>query len=208
MGCAMKTLVKNLAPRAVASAVAVALLSPTVVQAEKTTWFGEEASGTWMAGLKYGRQANGNEGYGEATASTIMLGYMFDRPVYRDGSAALELEFTNTVDNGDITDPAGNPNGVWANDSTSLFFAYRTPGTVYFKAKAGVTVADRYVSRPSHPRFHDQELDLIWGAGLGVHLGERANLEVEYTVPLGVNNQESLGANDTTYLTGGFNLNF
>ncbi|RTZ59259.1 MAG: phosphoglycerate kinase, partial [Gammaproteobacteria bacterium] len=110
-----------------------------------------------MAGLKYGRQANGKDGFGEATASTIMLGYMFDRPVYHDGTGAIEFEFTNTVDNGDITDPSGHPNGVWANDSSSLFFAYRTPGTVYFKAKAGVTVADRYISMPSHPRFHDQE---------------------------------------------------
>ncbi len=198
-----------LASRTVASALTVALLSPVIAHAEKTTWFGEEASGTWMAGLKYGRQANGYEGFGEATASSIMLGYVFDRPVYRDGTGAIEFETTQTVDNGDITDQYGNPNGAWAHDSTSIFFAYRTPGTVYFKAKMGITVADRYVSLPSHPpAFHDQELDLSWGAGIGVHLGERANLEVEYTLPLGVNNSESIGANDTTYLSGGFNLNF
>jgi len=199
----------NLASFATTFALTTALLFPAIVHAEKTTWFGKEASGTWMAGLKYGRQANGNEGFGEATASTIMLGYVFDRPVYRDGTGSIEFEFTNTVDNGDIIDSAGRPNGVWAHDSTSIFFAYRPPGTVYFKAKIGATVADRYVSLPSHPPVsHDQELDLSWGAGLGVHLGERANIEVEYTMPLGVNNSESLGANDTTYLSGGFNLNF
>jgi len=51
---------------------------------EEGTFFGQDASGKWIVGLKAGVMQNGTDGFGDATNAGVVLGYRFDRAI--DGS--------------------------------------------------------------------------------------------------------------------------
>ena len=170
--------------------------------AEEPTWFGEKASGDWFVGLRAGSVQSGETGFGDATNAGVLFGYQFDRPVGLDGTASVEFEFTTTTSDGNVqgTSAQFGRQGKWDVDTLAVYFAYRTPGTVYFKGKAGLLQSDISVSIPGSP-FSNDDTSVAFGAGLGVRLMEnKANIEFEYT--------GSTGDNDIGMVTLGGNLLF
>ncbi len=168
--------------------------------AEKPTWFGDgPAQGKWMIGAKTGNMINEGTDYGDATNNGLVLGYTFARPVAGNGSASIEFEATSTADDGSFgPDSDQGAPGVWSVSSKAVYFAYRTGGTVYFKGKLGGVIADIKRVRDSGATPNDtvEESGASLGAGVGMRLGERANLELEWASGIGINdiNYVSLGA--------------
>ena len=155
--------------------------------AEEATWFGQRPAGKWMVGVKGGSVKNGNADFDNASNAGVLLGYQFARPVGFNGSAAIEFEGTSSHDDGDIrsTSTFGAP-GRWDVDMYGLFFAYRTPGTVYFKGRLGGVQSD-VTSKFVGSTLTQDETSLAGGAGLGVKLGEWGTIELEWTGDSGTN---------------------
>lgn len=168
--------------------------------AEEFSWFGEKAPGQWMLGIKGGIVDSGAEsGFDETAGYGALLGYQFARPIAYNGKAAIEFEVWGT-DDGDID--ANNSiggTGTWDADIVSLFFAYRTPGDVYFKAKLGGVYSD-VTARVGGEKFDGDDIGLGYGAGLGIRFGkerERVQIELELVGSTGDNDISgaNLGAN-------------
>ncbi len=162
-------------------------LSAAAFAAEEGTFFGQRAQGKWMIGVKVAKVDNGAADFDDATNAGVLLGYEFNRPIGFDGSASLEVEWTTTTSDGDIGPQSdfGVP-GRWEGDIVALFFAYRTPGTVYFKAKLGGQYSDLdYKIGPGSSNVDD--FSFAFGAGLGFKIGEVGKIEVEYTGDTGDN---------------------
>ena len=155
--------------------------------AEEATWFGQQAVGKWMVGVKGSSVKNGRSEFDNANNSGVLLGYQFARPVGFDGSAAIEFEGTTSHDDGDIrsTSAFGAP-GRWDVDTYGLFFAYRTPGTVYFKGRLGGIQSD-VTSKFAGSSISEDDTSLAGSAGLGVKLGEWGTIELEWTGDSGDN---------------------
>ena len=113
-------------------------------------FFGEDANGQWLVGLKYVDMNNRDDGLGEEEARNagIILGYEFARPVWK-GKAAFEFQYLPSIEWGDVngadsSNPSIYPNGGrWENPLYSGYVAYRTPGRIYAKGKVGI-VASRF----------------------------------------------------------------
>jgi hypothetical protein len=165
---------------------------------EEGTFFGQDASGKWIVGLKAGVMQNGTDGFGDATNAGVVLGYRFDRAIGEIGaSSSIELEFTTSVDDGDLS----NVVGTWEVDTYALFFTYATPGTVYFKGKLGVMATD--VSSSVVGVVVNDDSGFGYGAGFGVRAGQHARFELEYTGVAGVT-----GENDINFISLGGLLEF
>jgi opacity protein-like surface antigen len=148
-----------------------------------------------MVGAKYAVTKNGIDGVNDADAVGLVLGYHFARPVDFNGTASIELEYLTTTSDGDFSANSDfGQAGKWNYDAWSIFFAYRTPGMVYFKAKLGGTNSDVTYANPGGD-FRTDEFAFAWGAGLGVKLGDRFLAELEYAATAGDNELEfiSLG---------------
>jgi hypothetical protein len=162
-------------------------LASSAFGAEEATWFGQKASGKWMIGVKGGTVKNGNDEYNDANNGGILLGYQFARPIGFDGSAAIEFEGTSTFDDGDYSGPTTfGTAGTWDVDTLALFFAYRTPGTVYFKGRLGGMQSD-VTSASAGTTLSEDDVSLAGSAGLGVKIGEWGNIELEWTGDSGDN---------------------
>lgn len=177
-----------------------AVLAAAPALADKPTWFGDgPAQGKWMIGAKTGNMINEGTDYGDATNNGVVLGYTFARPVAGNGSASIEFEATSTSDDGRFgaASDQGAP-GNWDVSSKALYVTYRTSGTVYFKGKLGGVIADIKRVKDSGPTPSDkvEESSASLGAGVGMRLGEHANLELEWASGIGINdiNYVSLGA--------------
>lgn len=157
------------------------------------TFFGYEARGKWMVGVKGAIVQNSEADFGDATNVGLLFGYTFARPVGINGSASIEFEGTSNTDEGDIgPDSNFGPNvtGQWDVDTLALFFAYRTPGVVYFKGKLG-GVQSKVEARLSNGTTASQDdFGFAYGAGLGVRLGNHGKIEAEYT---GVSGDNDIG---------------
>lgn len=159
------------------------------------TWFGENASGKWMLGGKFANVANGIQGVNDADAAGLVLGYHFARPVDFNGTASIELEYLTSTSDGTFgANSDFGQAGTWDFDAWSIFFAYRTPGMVFFKAKLGGMSSDVTYKNPGGDSRKD-EFAFAWGAGLGVKLGDMFLAELEYSASTGDNELEfiSLG---------------
>jgi opacity protein-like surface antigen len=159
------------------------------------TWFGESANGKWMVGGKYANVKNNLQGADDASAAGLVLGYHFARPVDFNGTASIEFEYLTSTSDGKFGEASEiGQAGVWDLDVWSIFFAYRTPGMVFFKAKLGGTQSDVTYANPAGDS-KTSEFAFAWGAGLGVKLGDMFLAELEYTVTTGDNELEfiSLG---------------
>ncbi len=171
-----------------------AVVSPTF-SAEEATWFGQRATGKWLVGVKGGTVKNGNDDFDDANSGGVLLGYEFSRAIAFDGTASVEFEGTNSFDDGDIggATTLGVP-GRWDVETYGLYFAYRTPGTVYFKGRLGGQHSD-VTSKFGSSRASDDDASLAGGAGLGVKLGEWGKIELEWTGDSGDNDLQfiSLG---------------
>jgi len=149
---------------------------------EEGTFFGQDATGKWILGIKAGVMQNDTDGFGDATNAGVVLGYRFSRAIGGiGGSSSIELEFTTSVDDGDFS----NVNGTWDVDTYALFFTYSTPGTVYFKGKLGGMTTDVSSSVAS---IENDASGFAYGVGLGVKAGESGKFELEYTGVTGDNN--------------------
>lgn len=160
------------------------------------TWFGETASGKWMVGGKYATVKNGIKGVDDADVAGLVLGYHFARPVDFNGTASIEFEYlTSTSDGTFSADSDLGVAGIWDLDAWSVFFAYRTPGMVFFKAKLGGMQSDVTYANVAVGDSKKSEFAFAWGAGLGVKLGDMFLAELEYSVTTGDNELEfiSLG---------------
>jgi len=169
--------------------------------AAESTWFGEQkAAGSWMVGLKYGNMEHEGTGMQRAKNSGYVVGYTFARPVAGNGTAAIEVEFTNTNDDGTFTSESfQGTTGTWQVDSKAIYMAYRSAGTVYFKGKlGGVTTEIDY--KTSATTLQEDKTQVSFGAGVGFRLTERANIELEYT--------GNIGINDISYVSAGVAVNF
>lgn len=156
------------------------------------TFFGQEARGKWLIGAKYAKVQNGEADFKDADNAGILLGYEFRRPVGFDGSAAIEVEWLGSVSDGDIgLDSDFGTTGTWDGNIVNVFFAYRTPGVVYFKAKVGGVYSD-VTAKVGGGEISNDEVGLGFGAGLGVKIGDVGRLELEYTGSTGDNDIEQL----------------
>jgi hypothetical protein len=184
---------------ALAAVAALSPLSSGVALAEKPSWFGDgPAQGQWLLGIKAGVMKNEGHAIEEANNTGVLVGYTFARPV-GGGSASVEAEFTSTSSDGDFTQDSfvGAP-GSWQIDSKALYMSYRTSGTIYFKGKGGVVIADtKYKTNSTLSDVKQDEAAASFGAGMGVRVMDRANVELEYTGGFGDNdvNFASLGVN-------------
>lgn len=149
-------------------------------QQEEGTFFGQDATGNWIVGIKGGVLQNQDEGYGDATNVGVVLGYRFSRAIGGiGGSSSIEFEATTSVDDGDFS----GTTSTWDADTYALFFTYSTPGTVYFKAKLGGMITNLSTSTG----VSSDDTSFAYGAGFGLKLGENAKLEAEYTGSTGDN---------------------
>ena len=153
------------------------------------TFFGYEATGKWMVGVKGAKVQNSAADYGDTTNVGFLFGYTFARPVGFNGSASVEFEGTTTTSDGDIgpaSDFGPGATGQWDVDTMAIYFAYRTPGTVYFKGKLGGIASDVNSTYTGGTAQQD-DASFAYGAGLGVRLGQVGKIEVEYTGASGDN---------------------
>lgn len=173
----------HIARKYIAVPLAITLSMTTLAVAdEEGTFFGQDATGKWIVGLKAGLMQNDTDGFGDATNAGVVLGYRFSRAMGGiGGSSSVEFEFTTSVDDGDFS----NINGNWDVDTYALFFTYATPGTVYFKGKLGGMTTD--VSSDVVGVENDSS-GFAYGAGLGVRAGKQGRFELEYTGVTGDNN--------------------
>lgn len=172
--------------------VAVLLTAFTLVPAlnanaqEGTSWFGDTADGRWLAGIKYGQVSNDEQGFQDADAYTLVLGYQFAREVGVNGSSNLEFEFTDSDEADRNTGFAGDN---WDLRAYGLYLTYQSPGTVYFKGKLGVLYSDIRSETNNIKLETEDDANFAYGAGVGVVLGanQNINLELDYTASSGDN---------------------
>ena len=177
----------------------IAVSSMSMADSE-TTWFGEVADGEWLAGVKLGAIHPQISGYQTAPTAALVLGYQFSRPIGDNGSSSIELELGGSG-NADITSAAVSGTvGDFDVSFAGLFFNYRSPGTVYFKGKAGM-LGTRINSRTvSGLETTSTDTSFAIGLGAGVRLGGdegRTSIEAEWVATTGDHdiNYYNLGAN-------------
>lgn len=177
-----------------ASAAMLALLSSNVSFADEArsgTFFGKEANGKWIIGVKATKVENDGAvrevNTDDSDATGIVLGYEFARPVGDSGSSSVELEILG-IDDADV----GNGSlGQWSGDIVNLFFTYRSPGTIYWKGKIGLS----YTSL-DYTLFSEQnDTSLALGLGLGYRVEDYGVIELEYSKDSGDNDIGLLGLN-------------
>lgn len=177
-------------PFALIATVLAALAFSQSVLAEDNDgpFFGHQAKGKWLIGIKAAKIDNNQQDIKDADGIGIVLGYEFARPIGSGGSSTVELEYID----GDKTDLAGL--GIYDANALNLFFTYRSPGTLYFKAKAGLSYTDIEVITPGLSNtFEDVALAL--GVGLGVHISDYGVLELEYSTDSGDGDLGIIGVN-------------
>jgi hypothetical protein len=160
----------------------LALLAANTVSADDFTWFGQSADGNWIAGVKVDSIDHGRTGYSDARNMGLLFGYEFSRPVGLEGTSSIEIEFSDSFDEGDVSTDAFGIGGDWQTENIGLYFTYRTPGNVYFKAKLGALRSDVTTELDNTPSVREQDTSFSYGAGLGLKLGDTGNFNVELEV--------------------------
>ncbi len=157
-----------------------AALGASSAAADDFTWFGQRADGNWLAGAKVESVSHGRGGYDDASGLGLLFGYEFSRPIGLDGTSSVELEFTDTLEEGDVgSDSIFGTGGEWDSENLALFFTYRTPGNVYFKGKIGALRSEVTTRLDGVPGVTEQDTSFAYGAGLGLKLGQTGNFNLE-----------------------------
>ncbi len=152
-------------------------------------FFGKEAPGKWIIGVKAGSVDANSEFVDDADAVGVVLGYEFARPIGNSGgSSTVELEYIQA----DETPISGF--GNYEVDMLNLFFTYRTAGKLYFKAKAGASFSTLTLTTPAFDTDID-DVSLAGGIGLGYRIGEYGVVEIEYSDDTGDNDLGMLALN-------------
>ena len=166
------------------------LLGPVANAQDEGTFFGQDATGTWLLGVKGGVLKSNQSGFDDATNAGVVLGYRFSRAIGGiGGSSSVELEGTTSVSDGDVSNAAGT--GDWDGDTGAVYFTYSTPGRVYFKGKLGVMYSK--VKTNIAGTSDQSDTSVAGGAGFGFKMTENAKLELEYTSGTG-DNRVSFGS--------------
>lgn len=145
------------------------------------TFFGKEAKGKWIIGVKAGQVNTNVEEIDKADTVGIVLGYEFDKPIGNlGGTSTVELEYLDA----DETDLFGV--GIYDPDMLNLFFTYRSAGDLYYKLKLGLSYSDILIQSPGVNTF-SEDVALAGGIGLGYRFGDYGVVEVEYSQDAGYN---------------------
>ena len=171
-------------------------------QDSETTWFGEVAEGEWLAGIKLGAMSPDIEGFDDAGAATLVFGYQFARPAGDRGRSSIEVEL-GVSEYSDINATEARGTGEYDAHTFGVFFNYRSPGTVYFKGKAGILDSniDAQYDSGLDEKYHDTAF--AYGLGFGVRLGgsdSRSTLEAEWMA--------ATGDTDVQFYNLGLNIEF
>ena len=127
-------------------------------------------------GLKGGKMMVDVSEFDDTSTAGIVLGYkLLDK---QGGSLAIEGEYTNSS-TADIN--VLNVTGQWDIDTWAVYAAYRTPGNLYLKAKAGV-LHEKINASSVGASISGSDTGLSAGIGAGWRVGKKAALEFEYTV--------------------------
>lgn len=169
-------------------------IQTTAQAAEEPTFFGQTADGHWLVGLKAMNVENNRGGFSDARNIGVVLGYEFARPVGVNGTSTIELEVSDTFDEGGIgiESDIGIPS-EWEAKTFGLYFTYKSPGTIYFKGKLGGLKSEiRTRSTAVTTRFTEKDSDggFSYGLGLGARFDLRdteLNVELEWTGTSGDN---------------------
>lgn len=158
-------------------------------KANSGKFFGNDAKGKWLVGLKAAKIDNNLEEIRDANAVGIILGYEFDRPVGSSGgSGTVELEYLNASETSYIGIGSYDP------DMLNLFFSYRSAGDLYFKLKVGGSYSSIDIDLPGVDG-NSEEFSLAGGIGLGYRIEDYGVVELEYSVDTGENDLSVLGLN-------------
>ncbi len=146
--------------RELALVALVALMASAPAQAgESSAYFG------FKAGLM-DPQASGHK---DTLNVGALIGYqIFDEP---QGSGAFEAEATGSLARGKI-----KGDGDWTVNTYGVYFAYRTPTTVYLKAKGGV-----YNQQINPANDIADRTGFNYGVGFGWRASRNAGVEAEFT---------------------------
>lgn len=176
-----------------------------LVLAAAPVW-ADDNSGPYI-GAKYGKFMIDVEEVNEPTDGGFLLGYRF--------ASGAAIEFERTQAQADIILENISVGSVDL-ETTALYFAYRTDGSVFFKVKAGLLKEDVSAEADGGSCYYDyysgytycsggdttiEEKDdtgLSVGIGAGVNLGSVAQIEAEYTII----------EQDVSFLSLGLNLRF
>ena len=142
----------------------------------------EPTKGRWIVGVKAAQvELRGLETdtvrLEEADAFGVVVGYEFNQRIGgTNGTASFEVEYLTT--SGDTNIEGLDPSfGELDADILNAFFAYRSSGQVFFKAKGGVSFIETTTNfdlfepgTPGGVRFDD--FSLAGGFGVGVRIGK------------------------------------
>ena len=146
-------------------------------------FFGKNAPGKWTIGLKAAQIDPNIEEISDADAFGVVLGYQFANPIPGfGGTASVDLEFLQS----DTTQFFNGSGTSYDAEILSLFFNYRSPGTLYYKVKGGLSVTTLEVNSINPSLIADEEdTSFALGLGLGVRVSDRGLIELEYTQETG-----------------------
>ncbi len=168
--------------------------------AAEPTWFGQTADGSWLVGADFGAAQIGRTGHRDTGNAGVTVGYEFSRPIGFSGTSTIEFSATTSTTDGNIGfDSIYGATGNWDVDTQSLFFTYRTPGTVYFKGKLG-GIQSSIRSRGTTFNIKEDDTSLGFGAGLGLRPWKNVTFEAEYA--------GASGSNDISLITIGAKIGF
>ena len=112
----------------------------------------------------------------DVDAAGIVLGYEFARSIGNaGGTSTVELEDISGDD--DINSLGGANVDV---EVANLFFTYRSPGTLYYKIKGGLSASEIEINSAFNGRSSASETGLAGGIGLGYRVGDLGVIELEY----------------------------
>jgi len=171
-------------------------------------FFGNEAAGKWIVGLKAANIDTNVPDVKDTTGVGVVLGYEFAKSV-GNGTSSVELEYIIS-DEQDVSDVSGiGPvadtlvvNGVrvpvpgsYETDILNLYFTYRSPGDLYYKVKGGLSYIDLNVSPEIVLDRDYEDTSFAAGIGLGYRFLDRGAVELEYSQTTGDADLGILGLN-------------
>lgn len=177
-------------------------------------FFGKKAPGKWTIGAKLANIDPNVDRVNDASAVGVVLGYEFASAIGDSGgSASVELEYisgdnerdlvgfdTGTVFNDPDSDFIRNPGAVadaisYEADVANLFFTYRSPGTLFYKVKAGLSYANVDIRLVNGILIDREDVSLAGGIGLGYRFNDLGVIELEYSADSGESDLGILGLN-------------
>ena len=142
------------------------------------TLFGKKAKGKWIIGVKLAKIDTNVEEIKDADGVGVVLAYEFDKLIGGSGTSTVEFEYIS----GNQTDILGIAD--YDSDIANLFFTYRSPGILYYKAKLGLSYSTLEISAFGDS-FDTDDVSIAGGIGLGYQIGDYGVVELEYSAGTG-----------------------